>query len=338
MTKALGFVQKGDTIEYANASGGKIEYLQVVVLANGIGLAAADIENGESGSLHLEGVFELPAVDDAAFAVGDTVYWLASSTNKVTKVQDSNKVAGVVMAIKGEAGTSAIVKINRKFAADVDNQSIGTLGDLTTTAKNTLVAAVNEIDVTRKANAIAIGTLGDLTTTEKTSAVEAINELDAEIGDLSTLDTTAKNTLVAAVNEVDAHSKAVLIAAGLLIADVELVVSAGGSTTQTVTGTLKDIAGQTITEQRKLTVIMVTDAEGDTASSAGANASCAPTTGTLLITHTAKLAMEIMTHTDGTFVITADNSGGGEPYTDRLAVYLPSGKAVVSAALNTAHE
>ena len=84
---------------------------------------------------------------------------------------------------------------------------------------------------------------------------------------------------------------------------------------------------------------MVTDAEGDTASVAGANTSAGATTGTEMIVHTAKLAWEIMTHTDGTFVVTFDNSGGGAAYTDRLAIYLPhSGEAIVSSALNVANE
>ena len=83
---------------------------------------------------------------------------------------------------------------------------------------------------------------------------------------------------------------------------------------------------------------MVTDAEGDTASSAGANTSAGATTGTELITHTAKLAWEIMTHTDGTFVLTFDNTGGGGAYTDRVAVYVPiNGVAKVSGALNVAN-
>lgn len=123
-----------------------------------------------------------------------------------------------------------------------------------------------------------------------------------------------------------------------LIGNVALVLNTGGSTTQTCTGTLQDTDGSTISEQRKITVIMVTDAEGDTASGTGANTSAAPTTGTALITHTAKLAWEIMTHTDGTFVLTFDNTSGGGAYTDRVAVYLPhSGEAVVSDALNVAN-
>ena len=46
-----------------------------------------------------------------------------------------------------------------------------------------------------------LGDKASLTTTAKENVVEAINELDAEIGDISTLNTTEKTDVVAAINE-----------------------------------------------------------------------------------------------------------------------------------------
>lgn len=184
---------------------------------------------------------------------------------------------------------------------------------------------------------------GDTTVTLNANAMgqaTTVNISDPEAAASYVVQSTAALSL-AEVDKLDDMSatKNDLIETSKLIANVSLVLSSGGSTTQTITGTLKDADANTIAEQRKLTVIMVTDAEGDTASAAGANTSAEPTTGTALITHTAKLAFEVMTHTDGTFVMTFDNAGGGQSYTDRLAVYIPhTGKAVVSAALNVAHE
>lgn len=48
----------------------------------------------------------------------------------------------------------------------------------------------------------AIGTLANLTTSQKTSLVVALNELNSSIGTLSSLNTTQKGSLVAAINEV----------------------------------------------------------------------------------------------------------------------------------------
>ena len=48
-----------------------------------------------------------------------------------------------------------------------------------------------------------VGDKSTLTTTAKTSLVAAVNEVDGDIGDKTSLDTTAKTSLVAAVNEVN---------------------------------------------------------------------------------------------------------------------------------------
>lgn len=83
-----------------------------------------------------------------------------------------------------------IEKLN-KYALKED---IGTKTSLSTTSKDTLVNAINEVD-------LHVGKPTSLTTTAKTSAVAAINELDGEIGALTTLKTTEKTTVVGAINE-----------------------------------------------------------------------------------------------------------------------------------------
>lgn len=66
------------------------------------------------------------------------------------------------------------------------DEQIGTLSNLTTTAKGSAVAAINEVDShadtaqnTADNNAAAIGTLSSLTTDAKGSLVAAINEVDS---------------------------------------------------------------------------------------------------------------------------------------------------------------
>lgn len=83
--------------------------------------------------------------------------------------------------------------------ASLNASSIGTLTNLTTTAKSDLVSAINEVD----SDLSGIGDLTTLTTSTKSSCVGAINEVDADIGLLTNLTTTAKTNLVSAVNEVD---------------------------------------------------------------------------------------------------------------------------------------
>jgi hypothetical protein len=66
---------------------------------------------------------------------------------------------------------------------------IGVLANLNTTAKTSLVAAVNEVLAAGNANATNIGDTAALTTTAKTNLVAALNEVNAALGsiDLSVL-------------------------------------------------------------------------------------------------------------------------------------------------------
>jgi len=73
MAKAI-YIQEGDVIEYANAST-EIGYMDIVDLTSRIGIAVSIIPASGSGSLAMEGVFEIPADDSKSFVVGAPVYW-----------------------------------------------------------------------------------------------------------------------------------------------------------------------------------------------------------------------------------------------------------------------
>lgn len=104
------FVQDGKTIDYTNGGGTTIAYGAVIALTNCIGIAGEAIAAGEVGSVHLEGAFELAAINTAAFAVGDRLFWDASAS-KLTKTAAGNTPAGICVATKLEAGTTAWVKL-----------------------------------------------------------------------------------------------------------------------------------------------------------------------------------------------------------------------------------
>lgn len=89
-----------------------------------------------------------------------------------------------------------IIALAQAIGADIKTltQKQGDTTSLNTTAKDSLVAALNELH----ANA---GALASLSTTTKTSLVAALNEVVGSIGVLSSLDTTNKSTTVAAINE-----------------------------------------------------------------------------------------------------------------------------------------
>ena len=79
---------------------------------------------------------------------------------------------------------------------------VGGLGNLTTTNKDDVVSAINEVNAN-------VGDLTSLPTTDKDSIVDSITELNTtystEIGDLDNLTTSTKTSLVGAVNELNTY-------------------------------------------------------------------------------------------------------------------------------------
>lgn len=97
-----------------------------------------------------------------------------------------------------------IVALASAVGADIKTltQNQGLLSSLSTTAKGSLVAALNEL----KANE---GDLTTLSTSAKGSLVAALNEIVAELGAISSLNTTVKTTFVASINELVTRINAV---------------------------------------------------------------------------------------------------------------------------------
>lgn len=127
----------GDSIMYTNEAEETINYRDVVPLTNLIGIAAAPIPKGATETILLTGVWELPAVNNAAFVVGDVLYW-NTEDKKLTK--DSTGVpAGMCTSPKTNTGTTAEVKLfgNAILKPPEGRQS----SDQVTTAINT---AINE--------------------------------------------------------------------------------------------------------------------------------------------------------------------------------------------------
>ena len=109
MAKAT-FVQTGDNIDYTAAS--DIEYMDVVKLTDRIGVALEAIPNGETGTVTLTGVFDIPAAtgNGTALTVGQKAYWDATNS-VITPTATDNTFAGYAVAAKATAGAVARVRI-----------------------------------------------------------------------------------------------------------------------------------------------------------------------------------------------------------------------------------
>lgn len=95
-------------------------------------------------------------------------------TDKPTYLGDYNSDMGKIdTAIHTNA--SAISGVGSDIT--LINTQIGTLGNLTTTDKSSVVNAINEVKGNTTTNATNIGTLSNLETSNKTTVVNAINEV-----------------------------------------------------------------------------------------------------------------------------------------------------------------
>ncbi len=186
-------VQNGAHINYLNSGVTTLTYGDVVVIGKRIGVVAADIAAGLNGVVHLDGVWTLPAVTDAAFSVGDQLFWDAQN-EVMTKVAAGNAVAGICVLAKLQATATANVLFAPVSEADARMDALetaqGTLSNLGTTEKANLVGAINEVNTNADAAATAAG-----------AAQDAADDVADDVGDITTLTTTAKDTVVAAINE-----------------------------------------------------------------------------------------------------------------------------------------
>lgn len=107
MAKGI-YVQRGESIDFKNTGNADIGYDEVVSLSGRIGIAGTDIPIGTTGSLHVIGVFDLPADKSEALDVGQEVYWTGEC---ITSTVDGNVRAGWVVAPKNTTGDIARVKI-----------------------------------------------------------------------------------------------------------------------------------------------------------------------------------------------------------------------------------
>jgi predicted RecA/RadA family phage recombinase len=293
------FYQPGSILDYINSSGSTIAYGQVIIIKDFIAIATEQIIDGATGGAKIDGVWYVAAETGVAFEQGDPLYW-DTVNNCLTKTLTA-VYAGTAAKAKASAAALAYVKLGR-HVVDTDTTVLATLGDVTT-----------------------------LSTTAQNTAVAAINELDAEIGDISTLTTTATD-VAAAINEVDAD----VAAAVTHIASTSTATPGATGTSQDITIQLKDLAGDNIAAVQKIRAYMCTDAAGATPSATGCNGNVTASTGAILAALTAKLDFDIVTDATGAAVINFDNAGGGDVYADRLALVLPNGQLVVSDALAVA--
>ena len=67
MAKTAAYWQKGDSLDYTNKTD------QTIPAGTVLGVAGTEIPAGETGSIHVTGVFEIPKKSGVALVMGDPV-------------------------------------------------------------------------------------------------------------------------------------------------------------------------------------------------------------------------------------------------------------------------
>ena len=67
------YVQRGEAIDYVNSTEEIIPANTVVLFGKHIGVAGGDIAPGETGTLHMIGVFEIAKKSGTTLAAGDNI-------------------------------------------------------------------------------------------------------------------------------------------------------------------------------------------------------------------------------------------------------------------------
>ena len=96
------YLQRGEALDYTNATDNLIPHDTVVALKDRIGVTGCPIPPGKTGSLHMIGVFETVATE--------TVYFDGTGITDV--VGEGSIKAGYAAAPADAAGASVLVSIN----------------------------------------------------------------------------------------------------------------------------------------------------------------------------------------------------------------------------------
>lgn len=103
MSKAA-YWQRGDTLDYKNATDTKIEANTVISFGGHIGVAGMNILPGELGSLHVTGVFEMPKTETEAIEMGTEVYFDGAG---ITSAKDNGETTPTAYPLAGYAAQAA---------------------------------------------------------------------------------------------------------------------------------------------------------------------------------------------------------------------------------------
>lgn len=102
---------EGQTVDYPNSSGSTILRGQVVDLGVWIGVAIADIEDGETGAIQIEGAFQFKKYTGEVISLGAVVYWDEGTNTASGTIAYSEAVIGRCIKAAASGDARVVVKL-----------------------------------------------------------------------------------------------------------------------------------------------------------------------------------------------------------------------------------
>ena len=104
------YVQRGETLDYKNATDTAIPCDTVVAVGGRLGITGGEIKPGELGSLHMVGVYRLPKTGTDAIEMGTAVYFDGAGVT-ATAAEGTTTPAGYAAAQSEAIDKFVLVKL-----------------------------------------------------------------------------------------------------------------------------------------------------------------------------------------------------------------------------------
>ena len=200
-------ISDGKSVKVTVPESTKVEAGKFYLLDGFLGCAVQSVETGAEKTAEVvlsiepaEYETDQTKTDDrASMTVGKDIYW--DKNNKYFTLRATDIYAGKITSAADSNGVIWFKLAERPFSLDDVTTlaaQVGTLGDLTTTAQDSIVAAINEIDAKVAEKVDPIANVGNLSVSEATDLQSVATQLNALITAL-----TAAGLMAAGESEVD---------------------------------------------------------------------------------------------------------------------------------------
>lgn len=185
-----GKISDGKSVKVTVPESTKVEAGKFYLLDGFLGCAVQSVETGAGETaevvLNIEQAEyetdQTKEADRATMAVGTDIYW--DKDNKYFTLSGTDIYAGKITAAVDENGVIWFKLAERPFSLDDVTTlaaQVGTLGSLTTTAKNSIVAAVNEVNAKAAEKVDPIADVENLSVSDATDLQAVATQLNALI-------------------------------------------------------------------------------------------------------------------------------------------------------------